>query len=263
MIIEKESVNRIKDYFSLNLYEAKVWLALLSKGIASAGEISEISKVPRSRTYDVLESLEKKGFVLVKLGKPAKYLGIKPIMVLERMKNSIKSDAEEKMVRLSNIKETYEYKELEKLHNEGSNPIKKEEFSLALKGKSNISSYLREILENSTTEVILCLDAFEMKNKLKLFEQTIKILKKNKIEIKIALNGPDKIISEIKKSLNLKIIKTKIQAKFFIIDKKEILFYISRKDSEDSAVWINSEFFVNAFSELFDKSVEIKDIQPK
>ena len=56
MIIKQELVKRIKEYFNLNIYETKVWIALLSKGIASAGEIASISGVPRSRTYDVWES---------------------------------------------------------------------------------------------------------------------------------------------------------------------------------------------------------------
>ena len=66
MIIKPELVRRIKEYFNLNIYETKVWLALLSKGVASAGEVAEISGVPRSRTYDVLESLEKRGFAITK-----------------------------------------------------------------------------------------------------------------------------------------------------------------------------------------------------
>jgi len=52
MIIKQELVSQIRDHFGLNIYETKVWLALLGKGIASAGEIAEISGVPRSRTYD-------------------------------------------------------------------------------------------------------------------------------------------------------------------------------------------------------------------
>ena len=68
MLVKTELVGKIKDYFDLNIYETKVWLALLTRGIASAGEIAEMSRVPRSRTYDVLESLEKKGFSIVKIG---------------------------------------------------------------------------------------------------------------------------------------------------------------------------------------------------
>jgi hypothetical protein len=40
------------------------------------------------------------------------------------------------------------------------------------------------------------------------------------------------------------------------VDRKEILFYISKdKNQDDIAVWINSEFFSQAFATLFDKAV--------
>jgi sugar-specific transcriptional regulator TrmB len=97
MIIRQELVKRIKEYFDLNIYETKVWLALLSKGLASAGEVAELSEVPRSRTYDVLESLEKRGFAIAKIGKPVKYLAVKPTEVIEKMKSNLMQDAQERV----------------------------------------------------------------------------------------------------------------------------------------------------------------------
>ncbi|MFW6226360.1 MAG: TrmB family transcriptional regulator, partial [bacterium] len=80
----------------MNSYEAKLWTALLSRGVSTAGELSDIANVPRSRTYDVLESLEKKGFIIMKIGKPIKYLAVDPEEVLKRVQDSIKKDAENK-----------------------------------------------------------------------------------------------------------------------------------------------------------------------
>ena len=145
MLVKQDLINKIKDYFDLNVYETKVWLALLGKGTASAGEIAEISAVPRSRTSDVLESLEKKGFAIVKLGKQVKYLGVKHKMILDKLRNNVKKEAEDRIESLSNIKETDEFLQLEELYNGGIDPIKREEISAALKGRSTISSYLREI----------------------------------------------------------------------------------------------------------------------
>ncbi len=256
MLVKQELINKIKDYFNLNVYETKVWLALLGKGIASAGEIAEISRVPRSRTYDVLEGLEKKGFAIIKLGKPVKYIGIKPHLIIEKMKNNVRSGAEEKIISLVNLKETEEFSKLEKLYKEGLNPIKKEDYSAALKGRSNISNYLREILQNATKEVIICTNAEDVSSKLKLFQQTIKNLNKGNIKVKIALSGNENMIKKISGILEIKIKKIDVDAKFFIIDRKEILFYISKdKNQEDVAVWINSEFFAQAFAVLFDKAV--------
>jgi len=72
MIVDGEFLSRLRKIFDLNLYEVKVWTSLLSRGVSTAGELSSISDVPRSRTYDILESLEKKGFIIMKLGKPNK-----------------------------------------------------------------------------------------------------------------------------------------------------------------------------------------------
>ncbi|OGJ12284.1 hypothetical protein A3K62_01795 [Candidatus Pacearchaeota archaeon RBG_16_35_8] len=260
MLVKTELVSKIKDYFDLNIYETKVWLALLGKGIASAGEVAEISRVPRSRTYDVLESLEKKGFAIVKLGKPVKYIGVKPKLILEKLKNNVRSDAEERIVTLSNVMSTSEYEQLEQLYKGGTDPIKREDISLALKGKSHITNHLREILQNATKEVIICLNAEEMKSKMKLFEQTFETLKKANIKIKVALSGDDILIKKISDALGVKISKIDIDTKFFIVDRREILFYVLKENKEindeDMAIWLNSEFFADAFTSLFEKAMK-------
>lgn len=256
MLINKELINKIKDYFDLNIYETKVWLALLGKGIASAGEIAEISRVPRSRTYDVLESLEKKGFAIVKLGKPVKYIGVKPKVVVEKLKNNVKREAEERVVTLSNIHDTDEFSALEDLYKTGLSPMKRDELSIALRGKSNITNYLRDILQNATKEVIVCTNADEVKSKSKLFEQTFQTLAKAGIKIKVALSGDANTIRELSDKLKIKIKKIDIDSKFFVIDRKEILFYLSKNtDNEDVAIWLNSEFFISAFVALFEKAM--------
>lgn len=255
MLVKQELIGKIKDYFDLNIYETKVWLALLSKGIASAGQVATISRVPRSRTYDVLESLEKKGFAIVKLGKPVKYIGVKPKVILEKLKNNVRTNAEERIKSLGKVKETDEFTQLEELYTGGIDSVKREDVSAALKGKSNISNYLREILQNANEEVIICSNAEEINQKLKLFQQTIEILKKEGIKVKFALSGDQKIISQLEKSFSTKIKKIEIDAKFYIIDRKEVLFYVSKQEDEDIAIWLNSEFFSKAFATLFDAAM--------
>ncbi|MEX2017267.1 MAG: helix-turn-helix domain-containing protein, partial [Candidatus Pacearchaeota archaeon] len=234
--------------------------ALLGKGIASAGEVAVISRVPRSRTYDVLESLEKKGFAIVKLGKPVKYIGVKPKLILEKLKNNVRSDADERIVTLSNVMSTNEYEQLEQLYKGGVEPIKREDLSLALNGKGHITNHLREILENAEKEVIVCLNAEEMRSKMKLFSDTFGRLKKAGIKIKVALSGDEILIKKISEVLNIKVNKIDIDAKFFIVDRKEILFYLLKenkeKNDEDMAIWLNSEFFASAFTSLFDKAMK-------
>jgi len=257
MLVKRELVSKIRDYFGLNIYETKAWLALLGKGIASAGEVATISGVPRSRAYDVLESLEKRGFAIIKIGKPVRYIGVKPNVILEKLKNNARKDTEERIASLSKIKGTEEFTELESLYNEGMEPVKREDISAALKGKSNISNYLREILQSAEKEVIICTSVEEIVSKAKLFQQTFDILKKGNIKVKVALSGDERLIKQIEAKFGMKFKKIDISAKFFIIDRREILFYVSKNsDAEDIAIWLNSEFFSEAFSNLFENAMK-------
>lgn len=257
MLVKQELIGKIRDYFNLNIYETKVWLALLGKGIASAGEVAQLSGVPRSRTYDVLESLEKRGFAIIKLGKPVKYIGVKPHIIIEKLKNNVRKEADDKIVDLGKVKDTEEFAKLEELYNEGVNPIKREEISAALKGKSNISNYLREIIQNANKEVIFCADVDELLNKSKLFGQTFDILKKNGVKIKLALSGKEELIKNASKKFGVRAKKVDINAKFFIIDRTEILFYVTKGDSDDDiAIWLNSDFFSQAFASMFELALK-------
>ncbi len=259
MIMSQELINKVKDYFNLNIYETKVWLALLGKGAASAGEIAKLSGVPRSRTYDVLESLEKKGFAMVKLGKPIKYMGIKPHLIVEKLKKEAMKSAEKKVRTLSEVRDSEEFTKLQEIYNGGMDPIKKEEITTALKGKSNISNYLKEILENAKKEVIMCLNADEMNFKLRLFKDTLEKLENNGVKTKVVLYGEKNLINEVEKKLNRKIKKINVETKFFIIDKEQVLLYLSKeKKGDETAIWLNSEFFSQAFSGLFEIALKEK-----
>jgi len=255
--MKKEMISKIKDYFDLNIYETKVWLALLNKGSASAGEIATDSGVPRSRTYDVLESLEKKGFAIIKLGKPVKYLGVKPKIILEKLKNNVRNEAEEKVKSLKTLKDTNEFKQLEELYNVGINPVKREDLSASIKGRSTIANHLKEIIDSTEKEVIICMEAQEIKDKENLFIDSFNQLKKRNVEIKMALFGDSKIIEELRKYFDLDIKEIKINSKFFIVDRREVLFFLNKESKKnDQAIWINSEFFSVGFAQLFDVAVK-------
>ena len=96
-----------------------------------------------------------------------------------------------------------------------------------------------------------------MKLKEKLFEETFILLKKNNVKIKLVLYGDTEVINLLEKAFNIPIRKVTVEAKFFIVDRKEVLFYVSKdKGKEDQAIWLNSEFFSEAFAGLFDLAMK-------
>ncbi|HIH52530.1 MAG TPA: hypothetical protein HA284_03280 [Nanoarchaeota archaeon] len=174
-------------------------------------------------------------------------------MILEKMKNNVRTESEEKLQILLNIKETAEFSQLEELYTVGINPVKREDLSASIKGRSTISSHLSEIIESAKEEVIVCTNFKEMKIKEKLFMETVSLLKKKGVKVKVALSGNPELIKKLSETMKIKITPVEVDAKFFIVDRKEILFYLNRESTkEDQAIWLNSDFFSEAFADLFE-----------
>lgn len=255
MITKPELIKKIKDYFDLNIYETKVWLALLSRGISSAGEIAEVSGVPRSRTYDVLESLEKRGFAIEKLGKPVKYLAVKPSVVIEKIKNNTMRYAEEKVDTLSKLKDTKEYEELQTLHTTGIEPIKNHELSSSIKGRSNLYSQLRDTMESADSTVYLATSSYELATKQRMFSEVFDKLKKRNVDVKVIISDDDAEAKKVSKKFGVAVKSKKISARFLIVDKKELIFTLKPTnvhEDYDYAFWINSEYFTNSLAYMFE-----------
>ena len=252
MIVKQEVFRKIKDHFNLNIYETKVWIALLGKGIASAGEIAELSDVPRSRSYDVLESLEKRGFAFEKIGKPIKFIAVKPAVIIDRMKNDLMEEAGERVELISSLKDTDDYRQIELLYKQGINPIKMEELSGTLKGKKNIHVHLKDALSQADKSVILVSDAHSIKKKEKILKSALDILRKKNVDVKIAVNGSDEEIKEISKELKSNVRPTDLNSRFCVIDKKNVIFMMTKADDEnDTGIWVSNEFFANTLSSMF------------
>ena len=255
-MIKPELVKRIKEHFNLNIYETKVWIALLSKGIASAGEVAELSGVPRSRTYDVLESLEKRGFSIVKIGKPVKYISVKPTDIIEKMKNETLHEANERVKSLSTLKATNEYMELEQLHNTGISPIRSNEITGSMKGRSNILAKVRELVESAEKEVLICTTAADFEDKSRVLTPALEALAKKNIKVRIALSGDEERIRRVSTKMNIKAKHADTPARFFMADKKQALLMLTPEHAdEEMGVWLNSEFFTQALHNIVEKTL--------
>ncbi len=258
MIVKEEFLSRLRKIFDLNLYEVKVWTALLSRGTSTAGELSSISDVPRSRTYDILESLEKKGFIVMKLGKPIKFVALKPEEVVERVKRNLVVEAKGKSERLDRLKSDEVLKELTTLFTDGIKYIEHADLSGALKGRQNIYNHLDMLVREAQTSIVLVTTADGLNRKLEVLMPSLEKAKKRGVSIRVVapINASNKKIAaefskiaEIRNAVSLK-------ARFMIIDSEQIMFMLL-DDNEvhptyDLGIWLNTEFFAQALEQLFD-----------
>jgi sugar-specific transcriptional regulator TrmB len=170
MLLQKGSLNELKQRFKLNIYEIKIWTSLLSRGIAAASQLAELSGVPRSRCYDVLESLEKKGFIIMKIGKPIKYIAVQPDAVVDRVQKSLQEEAKQQIQAVDKLSETDIFKELELLHKTGVKKIDVENITDSVVGRSNVNKFLKDMLLRAKKSVTVVTNEEGIKHKVKVLK---------------------------------------------------------------------------------------------
>ncbi len=258
MIVKEEFLSRLRKIFDLNLYEVKVWIALLSRGTSTAGELSSISDVPRSRTYDILESLEKKGFIIMKLGKPIKFVALKPEEVIERVKKNLVVEAHDKSDRLEKLKGDEVLGELNSLFSDGIKYIEHTDLSGSLKGRQNIYNHLDMLIRDAEKSITFVTTAEGLNRHLEMLLPSLERAQKRGVVIKIAApikESNKKIAAEFVKIAEVRN-AANINARFIVVDGEQVMFMLLN-DSEihptyDLGVWLNTEFFAQALQQLFD-----------
>ncbi len=252
MIVKQELLNKLKRDFRLNIYEAKIWTVLLSRGIATAGELADLSGVPRSRCYDVLESLEKKAFIIMKIGKPIKYIAIQPEEIVERVKKDINEDTELSLKMIEDIRETDIFKELQLLHKTGIEKVDGSEISNSIVGRDNVNHFLKRMVERAEKSVLIVTSAEGFARKINLLHKILRKINKKGVKAKIIAPVNEKIAKKVKDIVELE--DKDINGRFVIADKE--LLFMTNNDSinknYDTAVWVKSEFFTKALKEMID-----------
>jgi len=255
-MIESKSLSKLRE-FGLNTYESKIWTALLSRGVSTAGELSDIANVPRSRSYDVLESLEKKGFVIMNLGKPIKYIAVAPKEVLERVKKKLEENTKKQLAIMDFIKTGKIIKELGLLYEEGISSHTPSEISGSLKGRKNLYNHLESMLKKAKKSVILTTNTERFNEKSESFKQIFSNLAKKEVKIKIALKT-DKNFKSIPNNKAAETRKTEMNSRFCVVDDKEFLFMIFPSEeihpSYDAGIWVVNQNLARNMSNMFNKA---------
>lgn len=260
MIVKDEFLKKLRAAFDLNIYEVKIWTALLSKGVASAGELSDISNVPRSRSYDVLESLEKKGFVMMKLGKPIKYLAVKPEDIVRRLKKSMQMDTDSRITYLEKFRQDPLFNEIDLLYKNGVTNVDPTALSGAVKGRDHVYHQLYTMLDKAESDVIIMTTEQGLARKVDKFKNLFKRLADRGVKIKVVApltKDTKKQLELLKNSVQMKT-ADHISARFVLVDGKEVLFFVtddaSVHETYDTGVWVNTPYFAGALQNLFTKT---------
>ena len=259
MIVSQNVLDALKQ-IGLNLYERNLWVALLSRGTSTAGELSSLAKVPHSRTYDVLESLAEKGFVMVQTSKPLKYVAISPKEALERAKKKIKENADISVNRISKLQNSSIEKELEKIHKKGVTLVEPGEMTGSLRGRDALYQQLETIFKNAKSNISILTTQKGLVDLQSLHSDILKKASGRGVKIRIAVPFNKQslpILNSLKEFAEVrKISKQDIAGRFCIVDGSHIVMALTHEDvhpTQDLGFWSQSEHVAGEFlGPLFD-----------
>ena len=144
-----DKARRSLQEFGLTDYEIRSYTSLLEMGPATASELSEASGVPYSKIYEVLGSLEKKGWIEMEHGRPSRYYPKPPSVAMEITKSQLESalKTNEALV-LDELQPIYEKK-----------GVRERPDIWIVRGDFNVLAQVRETVEHVQREILAAVPA--------------------------------------------------------------------------------------------------------
>lgn len=259
MLVSEKTMDALKG-IGLNLYERRIWVALLMKGTATVGELAEISNVPRSRCYDTLESLVEKGFVIVQPGKPIKFLAVSPEEAFENVKRKIEEKLRTLQSRIDELKNSEIFEELNQVYKKSMETIQPEEITGTLKGKFMVYRQLESMIKNAKKKINILAPPETLNEIFSHYLGILKEANEKGVDIRIAAITDQAldILQPLSQIANVKVINKKsspIYGNLILVDEKELLFDLTspkdKKVAQEVALWTKSEHATGNLMEPF------------
>ncbi len=194
----------------------------------------------------------------MKLGKPIKFVALKPEEVVERVKKNLVVAANEKSKRLDKLKNEDILTELNSLFTQGVKFVEPSDLSGSVRGRQNLYNHLDMMIREAEKTITIVTTAPGLNRKLEALLPSLEKAKKRGVVIRIAAKIDDSN-KEIAKELS-KVAEVRntgeIRARFAIIDSEQLLFMVLDDETVhpnyDVAIWLSTEFFASAMEQLFE-----------
>ncbi|MFH0928743.1 MAG: helix-turn-helix domain-containing protein [Candidatus Aenigmatarchaeota archaeon] len=247
MIVSQAVLDELKQ-IGLNLYERKLWVALLSRGTSTAGELSSLAKVPHSRTYDVLESLTEKGFVMTQSSKPLKYVAVTPREALERSKKKIMEQSEVIINRITKLQNSVSLKQLESLYKKGFELVEPGEMTSSLKGSDALHQQLETVFKGAKKDISVLTTEKGVQDLEKNHYNLLKKASGRGVSIRIAAPFSKETMKAVERLRDVSeirnVMKPDIGNRFAIIDGSHVVMALTDENvhpTQDMSLWSQSE----------------------
>jgi sugar-specific transcriptional regulator TrmB len=258
--MEEEKIIEFLKISGLNLYESKIYFALLKYGKVSRSEIYKIADIPQSRMYDILVSLSSKGLIKqsdqsVIPEHPRKIINSNSYTKNKDKMGLLKNKLEIQLVdigrRIDLIQDEKNiFQELEKMYDSPStqHPIVNRFLSLFKESK-------KEILCCTTLPILYPSGQF-YEEVLKAVDRGISYRRILGFDY-IMAQGEKSIVIDEKKGIKIKIIpESNIKEKYYIVDNSYVFLRAIKAtlDSENEEAFIfDQKEIIDSYRNSFEK----------
>jgi len=238
-----EDAKKVLREIGLREYETRAYLTLLERGAMTASEVSEHGGVPYSKVYEILNSLERKGWIEVERGRPSRYFPKAPSESLEAAKLRLEDMVNSwKRVVMGELQPLYEKREL----------MEKPDIWI-LRGEFSILAKLREMLDAAHKELMIAVPVFAKG----FVDASVSVLAQVRdsgvrVQIMMAEGEHIKKISKVGEAR----VRDNLFGGGVIVDGKEALLFLGEADTKRSysgllVIWSNHIGLVKFAREYF------------
>ena len=234
-----QDARKVLRELGLTDYETRAYLALLGRGALSASEVSENAQVPYSKIYEILASLEGKGWVESQRGRPTRYYPKAPSEALANMKLQLEDKVKkwEKSV-LDELEPFYEHRE-----------IREKPDIWILRGEFNTLAKLKEMIDKTKNELMIAAPLMPqtlIDSATRLFQQ----LNPNvKVQIMIAGKAKEWNLERLSEFAEVRV-RDQMFGGGVIVDGKEAMLFLG-EDKSILVIWSNHLGLVQFAKEYF------------
>lgn len=199
--------------FGLSKYEAKAYLALLSRGSLSASELAYYANLPRTKVYATLTKLTKKRLALITQDKPVVCTAISP----EDAFSELVAVQENRVKGMKNMVEN-----LQKISDEGRKPQGAEERRYVVLDPDSVLRMMEELVSTARSTIACMLDSWGVR----LISQCKDLLQAvaSDVEIRILVSKEctsNDFLSSLPSGMNVRIGET--NTSMFIFDRSTVI----------------------------------------
>lgn len=249
--------------YGLTEAEGKVYVYLARKGTSPAREVAKALGIQRGQTYNLLESLQKKGIVVTTASKPMRFSGVplpKALNILveaQRQRERLMEKLRPELLSMwhSVVETTTEDAPEEKLQ--------------FLKGVESIYRKASELIDASEGHVMMIAPepALYHVDRLGVIERLKKASERNvTVRVLAEITPRTQEIGAHLKEIGARELTDQSPPHFLIIDEREIIFLTKAIESnhtrELNAIWTNSPMLVKAMQRFFENMWSSTSMEP-